>query len=579
MRKITRNRLKEIVRETIVEENEYQAFFQKCLAKAGGSITAMGTQEKKDFFNKIDSAWNSRGEKRGNVKEKVLPQLSSPVLEKKVNEDSVPRGFKALKMWSQLPSAKEIKINTGSIVKPKYEKAKVWQHQSSHVILSYGKSKTRRVDKSQGLSNIYIKESVNESTFKVDDVVYNKRTKTIGIVRLADDKHGEAKTDADGNVDVDELEFYNPMKNSKHKSAKVAPSTKKEIDKRSLWKPFAQRESVNEYNAKDGIQVEKSVFDNKTEGYGAYVRFGAYVKIIPVIPGATEKTVRTRANKLYASMKKWTKDDEKKAKAKEDKKKVNESKPVKGRKSFYTMDNVGASKYTINDYDGKATHKDGSVFYGIETFKNKKKYEAKKKELKKQGYIEESITEDAKKVWKVGKGLFVDSDFVNFSKGKLPNSELKHAGMGDFFLDTPNGKIYFIRAGEKLNGMSGRSHRISDNEQNGKLIAQLIKKMGAKIVQESVNESLSNDDIEIIKSIVRDGKPLLQLSGPLKKAGFVIDTIIMDMIPPHIKVYKKKGDKKHLVLIDKSNVTGPDFTIGKVAGGLTEGLKIRDLKK
>ena len=62
----------------------------------------------------------------------------------------------------------------------------------------------------------------------------------------------------------------------------------------------------------------------------------------------------------------------------------------------------------------------------------------------------ESINEDAKKVWKKGKGLFVDSDFVNFSKGKLPNSELKHAGYGDFFLDTPQGKVYFIRTSDKF---------------------------------------------------------------------------------------------------------------------------------
>lgn len=86
--KISRTRIKEIVRETIVEENEYQTFFQKCLEKAGKSIPNMGEQEKKDFFNKIDSAWQSRGEKRGKVKEKVLPTKSSPVFEAKPIEIS-----------------------------------------------------------------------------------------------------------------------------------------------------------------------------------------------------------------------------------------------------------------------------------------------------------------------------------------------------------------------------------------------------------------------------------------------------------------------------------------------------------
>ena len=51
---ISRNRIKEIVKETLVEENEYQKFFQSVLSRHGGSISKMGEQEKKDFFNKID---------------------------------------------------------------------------------------------------------------------------------------------------------------------------------------------------------------------------------------------------------------------------------------------------------------------------------------------------------------------------------------------------------------------------------------------------------------------------------------------------------------------------------------------
>ena len=81
-----------------------------------------------------------------------------------------------------------------------------------------------------------------EPVNNVDDVVYNKKTNTVGIVRLADEK-GETKTDADGNVNTDELEPFNPMKYPHQKDAKVAPSTKKEIDTRGLWKPFAQKDS------------------------------------------------------------------------------------------------------------------------------------------------------------------------------------------------------------------------------------------------------------------------------------------------------------------------------------------------
>jgi hypothetical protein len=47
----------------MTEESEYQAFFQKALDKAGKGINDMNDDEKKSFFNKIDTAWNGKGEK------------------------------------------------------------------------------------------------------------------------------------------------------------------------------------------------------------------------------------------------------------------------------------------------------------------------------------------------------------------------------------------------------------------------------------------------------------------------------------------------------------------------------------
>ena len=60
---ITREQLKNIVKETLKEESEYQVFFRKALEKAGKSIPSMSDEEKKEFFNKIDKAWNGKGEK------------------------------------------------------------------------------------------------------------------------------------------------------------------------------------------------------------------------------------------------------------------------------------------------------------------------------------------------------------------------------------------------------------------------------------------------------------------------------------------------------------------------------------
>ncbi len=60
---ISKERLKELVKEVMVEEAEYQQFFKKALEKAGKGINDMSDDEKKEFFNKVDTAWNGKGEK------------------------------------------------------------------------------------------------------------------------------------------------------------------------------------------------------------------------------------------------------------------------------------------------------------------------------------------------------------------------------------------------------------------------------------------------------------------------------------------------------------------------------------
>ena len=62
-----------------------------------------------------------------------------------------------------------------------------------------------------------------------------------------------------------------------------------------------------------------------------------------------------------------------------------------GQKLYYTMDNVGKAKYTVSKYDGESTHKDGSPFYDIRTFKNKVEYQKYLNQLHKEGYKERGI--------------------------------------------------------------------------------------------------------------------------------------------------------------------------------------------
>ena len=61
--KITREALKTIVKETMIEESEYQEFFKRALEKAGKSIPDMSDEEKKKFFNNIEKTWKGKGAK------------------------------------------------------------------------------------------------------------------------------------------------------------------------------------------------------------------------------------------------------------------------------------------------------------------------------------------------------------------------------------------------------------------------------------------------------------------------------------------------------------------------------------
>ncbi len=61
--------------------------------------------------------------------------------------------------------------------------------------------------------------------FQIGDIVYNKVYNTVGFIR-DNEWRGEIRTDADGVVNVKDLEIFTP---SKHIDVKIAPSTIKEL--------------------------------------------------------------------------------------------------------------------------------------------------------------------------------------------------------------------------------------------------------------------------------------------------------------------------------------------------------------
>jgi len=60
----------------------------------------------------------------------------------------------------------------------------------------------------------------------------------------------------------------------------------------------------------------------------------------------------------------------------------------RGDKVYYEQHGIGKTKYSVSYHDGKDTHNDGSPFFGIALFSNKKGLAAFIKGLKAQGYKE-----------------------------------------------------------------------------------------------------------------------------------------------------------------------------------------------
>jgi hypothetical protein len=59
-------------------------------------------------------------------------------------------------------------------------------------------------------------------------------------------------------------------------------------------------------------------------------------------------------------------------------------------RDYYETDNIGRCKYSVSFHDGQSTHKDGSPFYDMRIFSNRKAKQAFIRELAAKGYAPRS---------------------------------------------------------------------------------------------------------------------------------------------------------------------------------------------
>ena len=147
---------------------------------------------------------------------------------------------------------KKIDLYLSSVSDDGAEYVYLWDEKSKKWMMADIYGKTGLVPAFESVVN----EMKKRSKYVKDDLVYNTRTETVGIVRTDDDGSGEVKTDADGNVNVDELEVYMPFKYN-YKNAKISSSTKKEVIKRRLFYPFNES-LVNESLVNEATSSQRS---------------------------------------------------------------------------------------------------------------------------------------------------------------------------------------------------------------------------------------------------------------------------------------------------------------------------------
>ena len=178
-----------------------------------------------------------------------------------------------------------------------------------------------------------------------------------------------------------------------------------------------------------------------------------------------------------------------------------------GKKRFKRQDGIGKAKYTISFHDGKKKHKDGSDFFDIKIFKNKKDLSDFVGTLVKQGYklTRESVNEILVIVDKFDKRK-QDYDKVYYQDGG------KRPGDGDI----NKAKKEFAKLSKKHKGLT-----LISVDRNSKMY---------DVMDESVNEDKS------------------EIKGLVKKVG-KSETKFYDILST---IEKKLGKRKYRIWLEKS---------------------------
>jgi hypothetical protein len=160
-----------------------------------------------------------------------------------------------------------------------------------------------------------------------------------------------------------------------------------------------------------------------------------------------------------------------------------------GKKRFKRQDGIGKAKYTISFHDGRKKHKDGSDFFDIKIFKNKKDLSNFVGTLVKKGYklTNESINEilvivdkfdkrkqDYDKVYYQDGGKRPGDGDINKAQKEFDKLSKKHKGLTLISVDR-NSKMYDVNESINEEVPQGYNPMVEDKSEITKLVKKVNK--------------------------------------------------------------------------------------------------------
>jgi hypothetical protein len=514
---MNRAQLKELVKNIMSEESEYQAFFQKALEKAGKSIPSMSDDEKKAFFNKIDSAWDGKGEKNeGNAFGAAVTAA------KKAGEDEFEVGGETYKVEEELVGGqKKLDVDKDGEIEA-----------SDLAALRAGKKAN---------------ESVNEASdsLKLKGIKINKKSDVTFVLEVSF-------------LIGDEVVMSYLTTGTQQDAQKLKSKVEKAFNAGKIVSPSG----IGYYAYNEGMELPKATIPSAVKSKlemaidkikDSNLTYNQKIQVVGQVMdslGIDKAEFNKMASKLKGTMESVNESRESDILAQIEKLRVAaNSGKITGAQfqdKFYPLwkelKTMNKNNESINEENiGLSKGNDNLVMKTLENL------------------IGQDI-EYKRKDEKLGKNYY-SSTVEFFTKTGFAALSIEGTNLNDDFT---------VKIKDKgFNSLKNYEVEFVEGEKNAiKMAIGLVKKYGKKYfgMTESVNEGVSSADMDKIKGAVEAANSFMSVGSELKKLGMKY-TFATEPLPIYI-IQPTPNNK--VAIVNKKYATKPDFVVGDIAVGIME---------